>query len=86
MEQITPPTQEEMQQMLEKAKRELQEKLASMTPEERAKAAAKAKQVIEEDRAAMQSMVERAREAAAGGAPEKARPKFCSNCGSSIEA
>ncbi len=73
---------EELEKMLEKAKRETQAILDKMTPEERAWAESEAKKRIEEDRVSMQKMIDDAARIAAGSAPkERETPKFCANCG-----
>ena len=75
-------TPEEMQQALEKAQRELQEKLSKMSPEERAAAQAKAQQAIQDDAVKMQKLLDDAAKVAAGATPAAAtKPKFCGNCG-----
>lgn len=75
-------TPEELEQMLEKAKRDAQAALDRMTPEERAQAEAKAQKLIEEDRAAMQKLIDDAAKVAAGDLPgKKEKPKFCPACG-----
>lgn len=81
MNQMTPPTQEELEKLLEKAKRDLEAKLAQMTPEERAQAEARAQQMIEDDRAANQTLIDRAAQCLAGS---PAKPKFCTNCGAPV--
>ena len=73
------PSREELERMLEKAKRDLQAKLDQMTPEEREKANLAAKKRIEEDQASMQKLLDDAERIAGGAA--KAAPKFCGNCG-----
>ena len=82
MENMTAPTPEEMQELLEKAQRDLQEALAKLTPEERAQAELKAQKMIEDDAAAMQELLDSGARIAAG-IPSKgpAAPKFCPNCG-----
>ena len=75
-------TPEEMQKLIDKAKKDLEETLSKMTPEERAEAERKAKQMIEEDNRKMQELLESVAAISGGSSPsEKARPKFCSNCG-----
>ena len=75
-------SQEELEKMLEKAKKDLQAALDKMTPEEREQAEIKAKKLIEEDKAAMQKMIDEAAAVSAGSLPEKKNEaKFCSNCG-----
>ncbi len=75
-------TPEELQAILEKAQKELQEKLDSMTPEEREQAQLRALQAIEDDAASMQKLIDDAAKAAAGNIPtQKPAPKFCPNCG-----
>lgn len=73
-------TPEELQALLEKAQKELQEKLDSMTPEEREQAQIKAQQAIEDDAASMQKLIDDAAKVAAGNIPTQ-KPKFCPNCG-----
>ena len=73
-------TPEELQKMIEKAQADLQAQLDKMTPEERAQAERRAKQLIAEDAASMQKMIDEAA-AVAGGMPVKEAPKFCTNCG-----
>ena len=73
-------TPEELQALLEKAQKELQEKLDSMTPEEREQAQIKAQQAIEDDAASMQKLMDDAAKVAAGDIPAP-KPKFCPNCG-----
>ncbi len=75
-------TPEELQAILEKAQKELQEKLDSMTPEEREQAQLRAQQAIEDDAASMQKLIADAAKVAAGNIPtQKPKPKFCPNCG-----
>ena len=82
MENLTAPNPEEMQKLLEKAQRDLEEALAEMTPEERAQAEAKAKKLIEEDKASMQELLDRGASIAAGIPPKAGTaPNFCPNCG-----
>lgn len=83
MENISMPSREEMEQMIEKAKRDLQETLAKMTPEERAQAEIRAKKMIEEDEAARQKLMDEVA-AVTGSAPKNA-PKFCGHCGAPAE-
>ena len=73
-------TPEELQAILEKAQKELQEKLDSMTPEEREQAQLRAQQAIEDDAASMQKLIDEAAKVAAGDIPTQ-KPKFCPNCG-----
>lgn len=73
---------EELEKMLEKAKRDAQALLDKMTPEERAQAERRTQELINEDQASMQKMIEDARKVAAGfPAKENAAPRFCPNCG-----
>lgn len=73
---------EEIEKMLEKAKRDAQAILDKMTPEERAQAEIKAKKLIEEDKASMQKLIDEGnRIASALPVKEKKTPKFCANCG-----
>ena len=80
METMKTPTPEELQQLLEKAQRDLQAALEKMTPEERAQAEARAQKAIEEDRASIQKMLDEGAKIAAG-IPQRSEPKFCTNCG-----
>ena len=84
MEPIQTPSPEEMQAMIDKAKRDLEAALAKMTPEERARAEQNMQKAVADDRAAMQALTDRAKEALAGSAPTKAMPKFCPNCGAPV--
>ncbi|MBR0027412.1 MAG: hypothetical protein IJP58_02040 [Clostridia bacterium] len=82
MDNIKEPTREELEQLVEKAKRDLQETLDKMTPEERAEAERKAKKAIAEDEARMQKIFEDVAKYTSGGAmPAQSKPKFCPNCG-----
>jgi len=75
-------TPEEIQQMIEKAQRDLQETLAKMTPEERAEAERKAQEYIAQDNAKMQSLIDDANRVAAQTSAQNAQaPKFCPSCG-----
>ena len=77
---MQPVRPEEMEKLLEKAKKELEEKLAQMTPEERAQAERKAQQRIQEDQAATQKLLDDAAGLLSASAP-KAAPRFCGCCG-----
>ena len=77
MKEYTP---EELEQMLEKAKRDWQEQLDKMTPEERAQAESRAQAALEADQAAMQKLLADVA-ALTGGAAPKTQPKFCGHCG-----
>ena len=82
MKDISDYTQEELEELLEKSKRELQEQLDRMTPEEREQAEIRWKKMIEEDNAAMQELLDSAARLASGSTPkEKETPNFCGNCG-----
>ena len=83
MENSVNMTPEELQALLEKAKRDLQEKLDKMTPEERRQAEEKAKAAIEEDRKSMQDLIDSAARAAASF-EGKPGPRFCTNCGAPV--
>ena len=78
-------SQEEMEALVEKAKRELQAQLDRMTPQEREAAQRKAQQMIEEDQAATQKLLDDAAALLAGTAP-KEKPKFCTHCGAAVNA
>lgn len=77
------PTREEMQKLIEKAQKDLEEQLAKMTPEEREQAEKKAQKMIEEDQANIQSILDEAAKYMSGSS-QKPKPKFCSNCGSPV--
>lgn len=77
------PTPEEMQKLVEKAQRDLEEALAKLTPEEREEAERKAKKMIEEDAAKKQALLEQAAPIATGDVPKR-KPKFCTNCGAPV--
>ena len=83
MEPNIMPTQEEIQQMLEKAQRDWQAALEKMTQEERAQAKQRAQKMVEEDNARMQALLDNAASVAAG-IPSKAKPRFCTNCGAPV--
>lgn len=74
------PTPEEMQKMIEKAQKEIEQKLAQMTPEERRQAELKAQKAIADDKARMDNLIAEATALAAQDTPKPA-PKFCGNCG-----
>ena len=76
-------TPEELQEMVEKAKRDLQAKLDKMTPEERRQFEIKAQQALKEDEEKRQRLLESAKEIL-GRSAEKSKPKFCSNCGAPV--
>ena len=85
MENVSVPSPEEMQKLIEKAQQEVQAALAKMTPEERAQAESRAQKLMEEDRASMQRLMDEAAKVAAGDIPKaKAAPKFCTNCGAPV--
>ena len=82
MENNLNPSAEELEKMLEKAKKDAQAILEKMTPEEREQAEIKAKKLIEEDRASLQNIIDDASAITAGTyEKEKQKLKFCSNCG-----
>lgn len=80
MDHNTEINREELEKALEKAKKDLQEQLAKMTPEERREAAARAKEAIKADEAKTQRIIDEARKLMEGSAPTDS-PKFCPNCG-----
>ena len=81
METMASMSPEEMQKLVEKARRELEETLAKMTPEERAAAEQRAQEMIAKDREYMDALIAQAA-AVCGGTPKaETRPKFCRNCG-----
>ena len=69
---------------LEKAKKDLQEQLAQMTPEERREAALKAKKMLEEDEAEPQRLLETAAKLKAGEKPTAPAATVCPHCGAAI--
>ena len=83
MDNINGYSQEELEKMLEKAKKDMQAALDKMTPEEREQAELKAQKLIEEDQASMQKLIDDAASALAGTSPKK-MPKFCTNCGAPV--
>ena len=83
MENLKEPTREEMQKLVEKAQKELEERLAKMTPEEREQAEIRAKKLMEEDQARIQSLLDTAAKIAAGST-QKQKPNFCPNCGAAF--
>lgn len=95
MDSRTMPSPEELEKMLEKAKKEAEAALAKLTPEQRAEAEMRAKKLIEEDAAAMRALVESASKLSAGAAPKAAREcphclapvsgRACEYCGSPLE-
>ena len=74
------PTQEEMQELIEKAQREMQEILDSMTPEEREASIMRAQEAIAQDEARRQSLIDSAAQLLGQTSPAE-KPKFCPNCG-----
>lgn len=79
-------SREEMEQLVKKAEKELQERLAQLTPEERAQAAERAERMIEEDRLANEKLLADAarilgQHDGAGGSG----PRFCPHCGAKAE-
>ena len=95
MDSRTMPSPEELEKMLEKAKKEAEAALAKLTPEQRAEAEMRAKKLMEEDAAAMRALVESASKLSAGAAPKAAREcphclapvsgRVCEYCGSPLE-
>ena len=80
-------SREELEKLIEKAKKELEEKLAKMTPEERERAEAKANRLIKEDEERRRKLIEDGARIAAGLFPEKnTAPKICPNCGAAAES
>ena len=74
------PSREELEAMLEKAKKEMQERLDKMTPEEREQARLRFEKAQAEDEAERQRLLDDAAKFASPAAPGSA-PKFCPNCG-----
>ncbi|MBR6917710.1 MAG: hypothetical protein IKN38_05955 [Clostridia bacterium] len=80
-------SREEMEKLIEKAKRDLEETLSKMTPEERAAAEERAKKAIAEDEAKRQKLLDDAARILGKTEPAaQKRPKFCSNCGAAAGA
>ena len=79
---IKEPTREELEEMVRKAQKELEERLAQMTPEERRQAEIRAQKMMEEDQAERQRLLDEAAKIAAQ--PSVTQPKFCPNCGAPI--
>ena len=76
-------TPEELQKILERAQKELQEKLAAMTPEERERAGAVAQEMMEADEAEREQLLDDAINIL--GAQTAAEPKVCGHCGAKAE-
>ena len=86
MENHTEINREELEKLLEKAKRDAQEMLDKMTPEERAQAQARADKAIAEDQAAMQKLIDDAAALMSGSAThQKKAAVFCKHCGAPSE-
>lgn len=93
MDSRTMPSSEELEKMLEKAKKEAEAALAKLTPEQRAEAEMRAKKLIEEDAAAMRALTDEAARVAAGASPARECPhclapvsgRVCEYCGSPLE-
>lgn len=86
MEPNVAMSREELERQIEEAKRKVQEMLDRMTPEERAQAQAKAQNLIAEDQAAMQKLIENATAVLNSTAPAaQTSPRFCRNCGAPAE-
>ena len=80
---IPEPTREELEEMVRKAQKDLEERLAQMTPEERREAEIRAQKMMEEDEAERQRLLESAAKIASGSSQTK-QPKFCPNCGAPV--
>ena len=76
-------TPEELQKILERAQKELQEKLAAMTPEERERVGAVAQEMMEADEAEREQLLDDAINIL--GAQTAAEPKVCGHCGAKAE-
>lgn len=86
MENNADISREELEKMLEKAKRDAQAMLDKMTPEERAQAQARAEKAIAEDQAAMQKLIKDASALASGSDPQQKKAAgFCKHCGAPSE-
>ena len=73
---------EELEKLLEKAKRDYEELVAKMTPEERAAADERARKAIAEDEVERQRLIEGAAALKNDNMPKKPEaPKTCPNCG-----
>ena len=87
MDNNTYPTPEELEKLIEKAKKDLQETLDKMTPEERREAELRAQKMIAEDQARMQQLIDDAA-AILGKKDQKDEPKkaqdLCPHCGAPI--
>lgn len=78
-------TQEELQQILERAKKELQEKLAAMTPEERDWVGSVAQEMIEADEDERQELLSDAFKILGNTPDAEDAPKVCGSCGAKAE-
>ncbi len=75
-------TREELEKMLEKAKKDLREAMEKLSPEERAEAEERARKMIADDEAERKRLLENASQILEKPAqPETLKPKFCKNCG-----
>ena len=73
-------SQEELQKLLEKAQRELQENLSQLSPEERALVEARAQKMMAEEDAERQRIFDAAAKVSSCASPTN-KPKTCKNCG-----
>ncbi len=78
-------TQEDLQKILEKAQKELQEKLAAMTPEERDWVGSVAQEMIEADEKERQELLSDAFKILGTAPDAEDAPKVCGNCGAKAE-
>ena len=73
-------TREDLEKMIEKAKKDLQEAMEKLSPEERAEAEKRAQKMIADDEAKRKRLLESASELLGKRfVPET--PKFCKSCG-----
>ena len=84
MDHRTEINKEDLEKMIEKAKAELEARLAQMTPEERAEAERKAQKRIEEDEAERKKLLETAAKYAAPSVPKETQ-KTCPSCGAVLK-
>ena len=75
-------TREDLEKMIEKAKKDWQEALEKLSPEERAEAEKRAQKMVADDEAKRKRLLESASELLGKrSVPETPTPKFCKSCG-----
>ncbi len=75
-------TKEDLEKMIEKAKKDLQESMEKLSPEERAEAEERARKMIADDEAERKRLLENASQILEKpSVSETPKPKFCKNCG-----